>query len=57
MGDGRAEGKSVIRDGGQFATSLTPDIDETHVRIFESSQLQGLYVRDLLYKFNRFFQT
>ena len=49
MGDGRAEGKSVIRDGGQFATSLTPDIDETRVRIFESSQLEGSYVGDFLY--------
>ena len=49
MGDGRAEGRSVIRDGGQAAISLTPDIDETHVRIFESSQLEGSYVGDFLY--------
>ena len=28
---------------------LTPDIDGMHVRIFESSQLEGSYVRDLLY--------
>ena len=29
---------------------LTPDIDGMHVRIFESSQLEGsIYVGDLLY--------
>ena len=27
MGDGRAEGSSAIRDGGQAAVSLTPETD------------------------------
>ena len=44
MGDGRAEGSSAIGDGRQAAISLTPDINGTHVRIFESSQLEGSYV-------------
>ena len=48
MGDGRAEGSSAIGDGGQTEISLTPDVDGTHVRIFESSQLEGSYVGDLL---------
>ena len=48
MGDGRAEGLSAIGDGGQAAVSLTPDIDGTHVHIFESSQRGGSYVGDLL---------
>ena len=29
MGDGRAERSSTIRDGGQAAISLTPDVDGT----------------------------
>ena len=49
MGDGRAEGSSAIGDGGQAAISLTPDVDGTHIHIFEGSQLEGLYVEDLLY--------
>ena len=49
VGDGRAEGLSRIGDRGQAAVSLTPDVDETHIRIFESSKLAGLYVGDLLY--------
>ena len=48
MGDGRAEGSSAIGDGGQAAVSLTPDVDGTHVHIFESLQLEGSYVGDLL---------
>ena len=48
MGDGRAEGSSATGDGGQAAILLTPDIDGTHVRIFESSQHEDLYVGDLL---------
>ena len=44
MGDGRAEGSSAIGGGGRAAISLMPD-----VRIFESSQLEGSYVGDLLY--------
>ena len=49
MGDGRAEGSSAIGDdGGQAAVSLMPDVDGTHVHIFESSQLEGSYVEDLL---------
>ena len=35
MGDGRAEGSSTIGDGGQAAISLMPDVDGTHIRIFE----------------------
>ena len=34
--------------GGQAAVPLTPDTDETHIRIFESLQLEGSYVGDLL---------
>ena len=49
MGDGRAEGLLAIRDGGQAAISLMPDVDGTHVRIFESLQLEDSYVGDLLY--------
>ena len=29
MGDGRSEGSSATGDGGQAATSLTPDTDGT----------------------------
>ena len=29
MGNGRAEGSSVIGDGGQAATSCMPDVDGT----------------------------
>ena len=51
MGDGRAEGSSAIGDGGRDAISHTPGVDGTHVgtRIFESSQLEGLYIGNLLY--------
>ena len=48
VGDGRAEGSSAIGDGGQAAISLMPDTDGTHLEIFESSQLEGLNVGDLL---------
>ena len=48
MGDGRAEGSSATGDGGQAAMSLSSDVDGTQVHIFESSQLEGLYVGDLL---------
>ena len=50
MGDGRAEGSSAIGDGGQVATSLTPDpdVDRMHIHIFERLQLEGSYVGDLL---------
>ena len=46
MRDGRAEGSSAIGDGWQAAISLMPD-DETHICIFESSHLEGLYAGDL----------
>ena len=49
MGDGRAEGSLATGDGGQAAVSLVPVVGGTHVCIFESLQLEGLYVRDLLY--------
>ena len=29
MGDGRAEGSSAVRDGGQAAVSRMPDVDGT----------------------------
>ena len=48
MGDGRAEGSSAIGDGGQDAISLMPDVDGMHVHIFESLQLEGSDVGDLL---------
>ena len=48
MGDGRAEGLSAIGDGEQAAISPMPDVDGTHVHIFESSQL-GSYVGNLVY--------
>lgn len=38
----------VIGDG-EAAVSLTPDIDETHIRIFESLKRAGLYVGTYLY--------
>ena len=44
MGDGRAEGLSAMGDGGQAAISLMPYVDGTHVRITESSKLEGSYV-------------
>ena len=49
MGDGRAEGLSTIGDRGQAAISPMPDVDGTHVHIFESLQLEDSYVGDLLY--------
>ena len=41
VGDGGAEGSSATGDGGQAAVSLTSDIDGMHIRIFQSSQLEG----------------
>ena len=49
MGDDRAGRSSATGDGGQAAVSLTPDLDRKHVCIFESLQLEGSYVGDLLY--------
>ena len=49
MGDGRAEGSSAIGDGRQATTSLMSDDDGMQVHIFESLQLEGSYVGDLLY--------
>ena len=37
MGDGRAEGSLAVGDRGQAAVLLTPEVDGTHVLIFESS--------------------
>ena len=48
MGDGRAGGSSAIGDGGQDAVSLMLNTDGTQVQIFESSQLEGLRIGDLL---------
>ena len=57
MGDGRAEGLAAIGYGGKAVISLKPNVDETHVHIFESSQLESSYYyciinmqRDLMYK-------
>ena len=49
MGDGRAEGSSAVEDEGQTTVSLMPYANGTEVYIFESSQLEGSYVGDLLY--------
>ena len=49
MGDSRAEGSSTIGDEGPAAVSLTPDGDGTHVRIFESLQLEDSCMGDLPY--------
>ena len=49
MGNGRAERSSAIGDGGQAARSFMPEVDGKHVHIFESSQLEGSYVGNLLY--------
>ena len=57
MGDGRAEGSSAIGDGGQTEISLTPDVDGTHVRIFEGSQLDISCIGDLMYITNFVFVT
>ena len=39
-GNGRAEGSSVIGDGGQASISLTLDADRMPVHVIESSQLE-----------------
>ena len=43
VGDGRAGESSAIGDGEQAAIWLTPEVDGTHVRIFESLQLEDSY--------------
>ena len=48
VGNGRAEGSSAIGDRGQTAVSLMPN-PGTHVHIFESLQLEALYVGSFLY--------
>ena len=57
MGDGRAEGSSATGDGGKLqfhsclmlmAQVLASCWNQMHISIFESSQLEGLYVGDLL---------
>ena len=45
---GRPGGRSATGDRGQAAGSLLPDAAGTRLRAFESSQLQGSYVGDLL---------
>ena len=48
-GEGRWSRRRVsIRDGGQAAMSLMPDIDGSHMPIFESPQHEASYVGDLL---------
>ena len=56
MGDSKTEGFGGTGDGEQAAISLLPDANGTHVCIFENSQLEGFYVRDLLY-FPEFWET
>ena len=41
------EGSSATGDGGQAA--ILPDVDRTCVGIFQCLQLEGSYVRALLY--------
>ena len=48
MGDAGTEASSAIRDRGQAAVSLMPDFDRMHIHIFESLQLGGSHVGDLL---------
>ena len=50
-GGGRrgAEGWSATGDGGPAARSGAPGVDGARVRVFQSSQLKGSYVGDLLY--------
>ena len=50
MGDGR---RCELKDHQQYETegngiSLMPDVDGTHVHVFESLKLEGLYVGDSL---------
>ena len=47
--DDGAEGPSAVGDGGQAAMSLMPDIDGSHMPIFESPQHEASYVGDLLW--------
>ena len=47
MGNARAKGSSEIGDGGQAEILLIPDVDRTHIRILESSQLKDSYIGDL----------
>ena len=51
MGDGRAEGSSVMGDGGQAAISLMTDKDGMHVCILESFQLEGPYAGDSVHSY------
>ena len=48
MGDGRAERSSARVDEAQATISPKPEAEGTHVGIFESSQLEGSYIEDLL---------
>ena len=48
VGDGRTARLSAIGNGGHAAVSLTPDLDGTPIHIFEISQLEELYVGDLV---------
>ena len=49
LGDGRTEGFSAIGDGRKAAISLTPEAGGMHCCIFESLQIIGLYIGNLLY--------
>ena len=45
MGDARTD---TSRVRGQAAISLMPDFDGMHIHVFESLQLEGSHVGDLL---------
>ena len=49
MGNARAEGSTAMGDRRQAAILLMLAIDETHAHIFESLQLECLYIEDLVY--------
>ena len=48
VGDAGTEASSAIRNRGQAAVSLMPDFDGMHIHIFESLQLEGSHIGDLL---------
>ena len=49
LGDNRGKEWSAIGNGGLAAIAFMPDVYGMHIHTFESSQLEGLYVRDLPY--------
>ena len=49
LGDSRAEESSAIGDGGQAEISFMPEADGMHSCIFESLQIVGLCIGNLLH--------